>query len=863
MSFSDTSQAKRYASIAEVAAAECKLLTEEAIKAPEYTNQAKEFAERSEAAASSSISAASQAAAAENGSSQNATNAQAYADSAMLSKQQAEASQSSAAESAENASASELAASQSAAAAEAAVTNTLRVADGPISALPNAADRALKVLSCDASGNFQFTVPSSGSAADVLNQLALSTGSDLVGYESGTVTDELDKVKNKIDGSASFSSGATLNSTKDFIWDEATKSWYYWGGSFPKVVAGGASPSDSGGISAGAWAKASDGSIGLKNELATAAGASLIGSDSGLTVQESLDSISRSAGLVHRKKKVFESNWVFPDYNQLVTLYGYSTLIPQGLALDNDYYYVAYTTNTSGGSNIWHWIAIFDRQNGGYVRCFSLPNTNNQSYPESLFIRDASGSKYIYTTINGNAIGYDITSFPVNMGQATTTVFTKTGVSSFAPSSEGLACYLSDYQDVFVVQVDWSGNVLGIVTLSDAVQTLTSKPSPYTSTRTKVQSRIMSNGKLIMVGGAQFKSEDTNQNKLPAFAPSYIHTNVDGTLSDVYVYDPISFLTKVAGVTTAHVIENEGVANSPEGKIYSLWYYEILSPYAIKIFIVEENSTDDDSVDLKDDVQNVLLGGGFNKNIIRSYDNTRFNPYTGVSFSNCESVCELMRNGLIDGPLTLYVASTFYFNTTNTYPVPSGSKIVFTRINAGTVFMEVTSGGMCTTITSTGLGQLTFNKGQIGGNNTDPWFGTGDFAILGMGGLGVVATKRSGTSQSVHHRFENANGVVGTIETTSNATLYNTASDLRLKNIIGDFDGLSIVKSIVEDDGAKEAEFKNDEGNHYPMLIAQSVYKHMPSAVSVGEDGIMRVDYSKLMPVVLKAIYELLKQAPQ
>lgn len=597
-------------------------------------------------------------------------------------------------------------------------------------------------------------------------------------------------------------------------------------------------------------------------ELAKPNGAELIGTTSGLTVQEALDLGKRSTESVHRKKKVLETNWVFPDYNQLLSLYGYSVLIPQGLAIDNSYYYVAYTTNTSNGTNLWHWIVMYKREGGAYVGCFSLPNTNNLSYPESLYVRDVGGSKYIYTTINGNAVGYDITSLPANLGQVTTTVFTKTGVSAFAPSKEGLACYLSDFQDVFVVQVDWSGNVLGIVTLSDAVQTLTGKPSPYTSTRTKVQSRIMSGGKLVMVGGAQFKSEDQNQNRLPAFAPSYIHVNGDGTLSDVYVYNPISFLNKVAGVTSAHVVENEGVAQSPEGKVYSLWYYEIQSPYTLKVFIVEDNSTDEDSVDLRGDVQNILLGGGYNKNIIRSYDNSRFNPYTGISFSNCEAVCELMRNGLIDGPLTLYVASTFYFNTTNTFQVPSGSKIVFTRINAGTVFMEVTSGAMCTTITSTGLGQLTFNKGQIGGNNTDPWFGTGDFAILGMGGLGVVATRRAGTSQSVHHRFENANGVVGAIETTSNATLYNTSSDSRLKNIIGEFDGLSIVRGIIEDGGAKEAEFKNDEGNHYPMLIAQSVYKYMPSAVSVGEDGIMRVDYSKLMPVVLKAIYELTKKTP-
>lgn len=65
----------------------------------------------------------------------------------------------------------------------------LRVADKPIPFIPqNAADRAGKVLTADVNGNPVFTVPASGSAADVLAQLGSplpGKGASLVSLENG------------------------------------------------------------------------------------------------------------------------------------------------------------------------------------------------------------------------------------------------------------------------------------------------------------------------------------------------------------------------------------------------------------------------------------------------------------------------------------------------------------------------------------------------------------------------------------------------------------------------------------------------------------------------------------------------------
>ncbi|MHA1054433.1 hypothetical protein [Enterobacter mori] len=209
MSISDTRQAQRYASIAEVAAAECKLLTEDARKAPEYTDLARQYAEDAEVASAASIAAAQQSVNGANGASQSAIDAQGYANQASLSQQSAADSESAAASSESNAASSEANAAASAAAAEAAVTNTLRISDGPVSPLANAATRANKVLSCDASGNFQFTVPSSGSAADVLNQIAEPTGAGLMGTSSGgTVQQFIDSVPDLSQSTAAEGIGA-------------------------------------------------------------------------------------------------------------------------------------------------------------------------------------------------------------------------------------------------------------------------------------------------------------------------------------------------------------------------------------------------------------------------------------------------------------------------------------------------------------------------------------------------------------------------------------------------------------------------------------------------------------------------------
>lgn len=76
-----------------------------------------------------------------------------------------------------------------------------------------------------------------------------------------SVEDVNDKIEYLIDGKSTFLNGATLESERDFIWDDNSKSWYYWTGAFSKEVPAASTPDSTGGIGAGAWVSVGDASL--------------------------------------------------------------------------------------------------------------------------------------------------------------------------------------------------------------------------------------------------------------------------------------------------------------------------------------------------------------------------------------------------------------------------------------------------------------------------------------------------------------------------------------------------------------------------------------------------------------------------
>lgn len=85
----------------------------------------------------------------------------------------------------------------------------------------------------------------------------LSDLSDIGQARANLDVPSVDEVNGKltgfIDGANTFLAGASLASRSDFIWDEESKSWYYWKGDLPKDVPAASSPASTGGVGVLAW----------------------------------------------------------------------------------------------------------------------------------------------------------------------------------------------------------------------------------------------------------------------------------------------------------------------------------------------------------------------------------------------------------------------------------------------------------------------------------------------------------------------------------------------------------------------------------------------------------------------------------
>jgi cytoskeletal protein CcmA (bactofilin family) len=97
----------------------------------------------------------------------------------------------------------------------------------------------------------------------------------------------------------------------------------------------------------------------------------------------------------------------------------------------------------------------------------------------------------------------------------------------------------------------------------------------------------------------------------------------------------------------------------------------------------------------------------------------------------------------------------------------------------------------------------------------------------------------------------NGNGK-GSISTDGSNTAFNTSSDGRLKNILGEAQGLNLIKQL----NPVNFEWKHS-GKIQDGLIAQEIEPLIPEAVSQDEDtGYYQMDYSKLVTPLVKAIQE-------
>lgn len=136
----------------------------------------------------------------------------------------------------------------------------------------------------------------------------------------------------------------------------------------------------------------------------------------------------------------------------------------------------------------------------------------------------------------------------------------------------------------------------------------------------------------------------------------------------------------------------------------------------------------------------------------------------------------------------------------------------------------------------------------------------GTTSTVGTGTEGIqiaqnlIISGRNQTSDQIHHIFKNPNGTVGTIRTLNSATSYVTSSDQRLKENIVDAPAGNI-----NDIRIRSFDWIVDGLHQTYGIVAQELADVAPEAVSQGEteDDMWGVDYSKLVPMMIKEIQDL------
>ena len=229
----------------------------------------------------------------------------------------------------------------------------------------------------------------------------------------------------------------------------------------------------------------------------------------------------------------------------------------------------------------------------------------------------------------------------------------------------------------------------------------------------------------------------------------------------------------------------------------------------------------------------------------------------------------------LDAAISTYVSSTqtYLLIGTNTYITSTGNSTRFNTSYAacsiafdeGDIrFLTNTSGGNPTQrmIVSSagnvlvGTSQADPVSANVTGIAFEGTLGSGKFSRANNASLDA---NRFGSDGELIRMYRGGTQV-GNISVTGSNTSYNTSSDYRLKQDFKDYNGLDLVSAIKTYD----YEWKADNSRMYGVL-AHELQEVVSYAVfgekdAISEDGKIisqSVDYSKIVPVLIKAIQEL------
>jgi hypothetical protein len=167
-------------------------------------------------------------------------------------------------------------------------------------------------------------------------------------------------------------------------------------------------------------------------------------------------------------------------------------------------------------------------------------------------------------------------------------------------------------------------------------------------------------------------------------------------------------------------------------------------------------------------------------------------------------------------------------------------------------FEVASSGSVSEAMRIDSVGRLLVNTTSVYSDSNDMFVVNGGRSNFTASGISSGAFNRQTSTGDIVAFLYNGSGK-GSISTDGSNIAYNTSSDARLKNILGEAKGLDIVTQL----NPVNFEWK-ETGKTQDGLIAQEVEKLIPEAVSTNEHtGFYEMDYSKVVTPLVKAVQEL------
>jgi hypothetical protein len=224
-----------------------------------------------------------------------------------------------------------------------------------------------------------------------------------------------------------------------------------------------------------------------------------------------------------------------------------------------------------------------------------------------------------------------------------------------------------------------------------------------------------------------------------------------------------------------------------------------------------------------------------------------------------------LASGNISANNTLYLSANNYYNGSNNKYISNGYAGYYSinNSNGQHEWYTAPSGSANGNISFTQAMTLDNSGNLLVGTTTSAGSNVNSFMALPQsGGCFTVTQHASGSASGFPYAYFNYNGsTIGSItQSGTTAVLFNVTSDQRLKTNIVDAPSGNIDQIKV-----RSFDFKSDNSHVEYGFIAQELIEVAPYAVHqpTNPDEMMGVDYSKLVPMMIKEIQDLKAEVNQ